>query len=347
MTVTVKNDKSEPAKTESLLSRKLDLGSQMTTKPPQIDMVLDGLPLGSVGVILGSGGVGKSMAVVHIAHAVATGRDDLGGCLLGPGSHKTGRVVYLAGEDSEDIIHHRVHAFAEHIPADRRDEVVSTLARNVDIVPLVGTAPSLLDASGDLNDDAVASVRGAARGARLLVIDPLRQFHAGDENNNGAVTTVIKAIAQIAHEERCTIIIVHHVSKAGAKDDPDASMSRGASAITDNARWVLAITKISETRCQNEGLPEDAWRYVAVRKVKANYVEIGAETILSRIRGGGGVLEPLAVSPLKPNAVATALAMTAPTKLPGTARWSVDDDEHEDGFPMTRGYEDRDIFGGS
>lgn len=340
MNGTGKNDK-QAEKPTPLRDRKIDLGAMMTTVPKPIDMVLEGLPLGSVGVIIGSGGVGKSMLILHIAHAVATGRDDLGGCLLGNSSRDVGRVVYLAGEDAADIIHHRVHAFAQHIPADRRDAVVAKLAENVDIVPLVGTAPSLLDASGDLNADAVACVREAARGARLLVIDPLRQFHAGDENDNGAVTTVIKALAQIAHEKRCAIVIIHHVSKAGAKDDPDAGMSRGASAITDNARWVLAVGKMTKVRCEKLGLTREAWRYVGVGKVKANYAEVGDMTIL--VRGPGGVLEPLAAPITKQNAVAPAI--TAPTKLNRAARGKVAYDEFDDGFPMTRSFEDRVLFG--
>ena len=341
MNGSVKNDKAQPAKPTPLLARKLDLGSMMTTKPKPIDMVLDGLPLGSVGVILGSGGVGKSILMLHIAHAVATGRDDLGGCLLGTAANHVGRVVYLAAEDADDIIHHRVYAFADHIPADRRGSVVATIAENVDIVPLVGTAPTLLTTRGELNDDALASIREAAHGARLLIIDPLRQFHAGDENDNGAVTTVIKALAHIAHEERCAIIIIHHVSKAGAKDEPDAGMSRGASAITDNARWVLAVGKMTKGRCEKLGLTRKAWRYVGVGKVKANYAEVGDMTIL--VRGPGGVLEPLAVPITKQNAVAPAI--TAPTKLNRAARGKVAYDKFDDGFPMTQSFEDRDLFG--
>ncbi len=332
MNVTVKSDKIEAAKPKPLLARKLDIAVMMTTKPKPIDMVLHGLPLGSVGVILGSGGVGKSMLVLHIAHAVATGRDDLGNCLLGnnPNSHKktrtAGRVVYLAGEDAEDIIHHRVHAFVKHVQVSQRANVVASFAQNVAIVPLVGIAPSLLTTRGELIDDAVASIREAAHGARLLVIDPLRQFNAGDENDNGMMTTLIKAIAQIAHEERCAIIIVHHVSKAGAKGDPDASMSRGAVAITDNARWVLALGKLSKRRCEDLKLAREAWRYVGVGKVKANYAAIGKATIL--VRGAGGVLEPLAAPIIKAKAAETAVPKPEPTKRPVAERLALGDEHY-------------------
>lgn len=133
----------------------------MTTQPPPIDCVLRGLPLGSVGVILGTGGVGKSMLVLHVAHAVATGHDDLG-CLLDKGETKTGRVVYLEGEDGAEIIHHRLHAFADHVAVERHDDVVRLMDERVDIVPLVGSAPTILHGGGNLNETAVAQIREAA-----------------------------------------------------------------------------------------------------------------------------------------------------------------------------------------
>ena len=333
-------------KTPALRDLRLNIGTMMTTEPEPIDMVLRGLPLGSVGVILGSGGVGKSMLVLHVAHAVATGHDDLG-CLLDDGDRTTGRVVYLAGEDDDLVIHHRLRAFANHLEPERRDENVRSMAERVDIVPLVGCAPSLLDGAGRLNAAAIAQVREAARGTRLLVIDPFRQFHSGDENDNGAMTTLIKALAQIAHEEHCTIIIVHHVSKAGAKDEEgDAAMSRGATAITDNARWVMALGKISDAIHERLGLPGESWRYLRTRRVKANYAALGGVTIL--VRSEGGVLAPMP-TPAACDMVETIAQMTGHALVESEPVY--DDGESldprtGDAFPQQpRGYEDRDLFG--
>jgi RecA-family ATPase len=273
-----------------LRQRRVDLRHMLTTKPVPIDMVLHGLPLGSLGVVLGSGGVGKSMMMLSVAHAVATGTDTLG-CLL-PKERVThsGRVVYLAGEDDSQIIHLRTHAFASAM----REDVVDQMEAMIDIVPLVGTAPALLDVMGNANEGALAEIREAAKGTRLLIIDPLRQFHSGDENDNGMMTTLSKALAKIACEERCSIIVVHHTSKAGAKDeDADAAASRGASAITDNARWVMALRKLSEKTMEDLGLLPPAWRYVTTRKVKANYAALGDATILTR--GNGGIFAPTPV----------------------------------------------------
>lgn len=277
---------------QNLLSRRIDLAAAIATPPPPIDMVLDGLALGALGVVLGSGGVGKSMMMLHVAHAVATGTDTLG-CLL-PDLRVAphGRVVYLSGEDDELILHHRVHAFARELDEDAR----AAMTERMTIVPLVGSAPSLLDGSGAINDDALVQIGDAAAGTRLLIIDPLRQFHAADENDNGMMTTLSKALAKIAHEERCAIVLVHHVSKAGSKDgDADAAMSRGASAITDNARWVMALRKLSESTMEDLGLIPPAWRYVTTRRVKANYTALGDVTILER--GDGGILHPTTVRP--------------------------------------------------
>ena len=286
----------ESAKTPTLRERRLDLGVMMTTQPPQIDMVLRGLPLGSIGVILGSGGVGKSMLVLHIAAAVATGHDDLG-CLLADGDRRTGRVVYLTGEDDDLIVHYRIRAFAEHVGEDRRQALLNAMRESVDIVSLVGSAPTLVDCKGLANETALAQVREAAKGTRLLVIDPLRQYHSADENDNGAMTTISKALAKIAHEERCAVILVHHVSKNGSKDeDADAAMSRGASAITDNARWVMGLKKLSDAQHETAGLDGEAWQYLQSRLVKANYTALGGGTILHRCYGG--VLAQVLIRPV-------------------------------------------------
>jgi len=297
---------------QSLLSKRIDLAAAIAATPPPIDMVLDGLPLGSLGVVLGSGGVGKSMMMLHVAHAVAIGTDTLG-CLL-PENRVTehGRVVYLAGEDDELIFHHRVHAFARDLNADAR----AAMGERMHVVPLVGSAPSLIDAQGDINDEAMTQIRECAKGTRLLIIDPLRQFHGADENDNGAMTILSKALAKIAHEEKCAIVLVHHTSKAGAKDDDaDASMSRGASAITDNARWVMALKKLSEKAIEDHGLLPPAWRYVTTRKVKSNYAALGDVTILER--GDGGILSSVAAR--SRDIVRETIAQITPKRLPQTA----------------------------
>jgi RecA-family ATPase len=306
-----------------LRERRVSLVDMIRTKPSPIDMVLDGLPLGALGVILGSGGVGKSIMMIHIGHAVTTGNDTLG-CLL-PELRVTqhGRVVYLAGEDDEQIVHHRVHAFGKTMS----QEVAAAMQARFEIVPLVGTAPTLLNARGEINDDAIESVRVAASGTRLLIIDPLRQFHAGDENDNGMMTTLSKVLAKVAHEERCAIILVHHISKGGAKDeDADAAASRGASALTDNARWVLALRKLSERTLEDLGLDGPAWRYVSTRLVKANYAALGDASILSR--GDGGILAP--AHPLLRDPVAEAVSLCGATL---------------EAAGCQPGYEDKDLFG--
>lgn len=312
----------------SLRSRRVPLRDMIVTKPNPIDMVLDGLPVGSLGVVLGQGGVGKSIAMLHVAHAVAVGTDSLG-CLL-PEVRITnhGRVVYLAGEDDEKIVHHRIHAFGRYRP----EAEIAAMDARIDIVPLVGTAPTILDGRGEINDEALGEIREAAKGTRLLIIDPLRQFHAGDENDNGMMTVLSKALTRVAHEERCAIVLVHHVSKSGAKDeDADANMSRGAAAITDNARWVMALRKLSDRAVEEFGLALPAWHYVTARRVKSNYAALGDATILTR--GDGGILIPSNVVPKS----------ELDRVMESIAGGSIEDAPAVE--TVEPGYEDKDLFG--
>lgn len=176
--------------TTSLRARRVSIRDMIMKKPEPIDMVLEGLPVGALGVVLGQGGIGKSIAMMMMSYAVAIGTDPLG-CLL-PDIRVTqhGRVVRLCGEDDKNIMHHRMHAFGRTMPED----IIAAMDERIDDIPLVGSAPTLMDSAGNLDQTALALIREAAKGTRLLIIDPLRQFHAGDENDNGMMTVLIKGV---------------------------------------------------------------------------------------------------------------------------------------------------------
>jgi hypothetical protein len=317
-----------------LLAKKLNIRHAMTIAPPPMDEILRGLTPGMVGVILGTGGIGKSMLVLYIAYAVgcvATGLDPLG-CLLPPGIHEPGRIVYLAGEDGEDALWRRLFAFAGSFPEAERAAIVERMHEVVDIAPLVGEAPTLLDHNNLLVESALEDVREAVRGSRAAVIDPLRQFHAGDENDNGAMTLLSKALSKIAVEEKCAIILVHHFSKTGVREGDDGvTASRGAIAISDNARWSMTLRGLGIKEFQKVGLIGERWQYLVVRNPKVNYVGNGSPTILKRI--GGGLLAPVTQADYEGegDAIATALRSV------GIA---ADAEQSAEG-----GFEDEDIFG--
>lgn len=107
-------------------------------------------------------------------------------------------------------------------------------------------------------------------GIRLLVIDTLAAFvQMNDENDNSEMVRVMQPLLDLAHEEKVTVLAIHHTGKSGSRDLGKAS--RGASALSgvvdvgwmltkigkkrSNRRWIETISRIPEVL---EGV-EYAW----------------------------------------------------------------------------------------
>jgi len=86
-----------------------------TTPPPPPDFVLPGLRMGSVGMLSGPGGIGKSMLALQIAIDVSCG-SNLAGLSVG----SQGRVLLLNAEDPRDEISRRMWSAGQRLSDDER-----------------------------------------------------------------------------------------------------------------------------------------------------------------------------------------------------------------------------------
>ena len=165
----------------------------MTTEfPPPRWAVIDLIPTGAI-LLSGVFKSGKSWMMLQLADAVSRGRPFLG--------HATnqGTVLYLALEDGPARI-------------QRRASVMGiTLAENVYVY--TSWTPGL---------DALASLDAWLKEApaRLVIIDTLSRWP--DENRDSDVwrrdTNRIAGLKTIADRYDCTVLIVHHRSKATRED---------------------------------------------------------------------------------------------------------------------------------
>jgi regulatory protein RepA len=122
----------------------IDIMNAFQQEPAPLDFVFPGFLAGTVGALIAPGATGKSFWALEAAFAVAAavaGADLIG---LNPGA--TGRVVYLAAEDPQVVIEHRLHALGGHLAPAAREAVAERLV----IEPLVGKrlnimAPSTSD----------------------------------------------------------------------------------------------------------------------------------------------------------------------------------------------------------
>jgi len=110
----------------------LDIMAAFTNEPPQLDFIWPGFLAGTVGALVAPGATGKSFWALEAAMAVACSVP--GGDLLDLKPRHTGRVVYLAGEDPELALIHRLHSIGQHLSLEAR----VSIAENLTIEPVIG-----------------------------------------------------------------------------------------------------------------------------------------------------------------------------------------------------------------
>ena len=201
--------------------------------PAPIRFIFPGLPYGVVGSIISPGGVGKSAFALSLACQIAGGP-----CLTGLPSDEIGKVVYVAGEDPENVIEHRLFAVGEHCNQVERE----TIAENLTIIP---ASAENLDILSTKTQEFFSKL---ATGATLLILDTLRVIHSADENDSGAMSNVVGHLKRIANQTGCSIIFLHHTNKnsmnTGGGNEQQAS--RGSSVLVDNIRWQGFLTKMPD-----------------------------------------------------------------------------------------------------
>ena len=283
-------------------SRCLDIRHLLSTTPPPLDHVLPGLMAGTVGMLAGPGGVGKTMFELQLALAVACGGSICGGLFESeeegaPASRKPGRVVMVAAEESADLIWHRLHAIVATLLKHRRllgiearpSDLLDLWAENIHLYPLAGVARVTLLDRDLAPTESFRQLSGACEGARLVILDPIRQFHVGDENDSGAMTALVQACQTMAARTRAAVIFAHHVNRSSTQMGlgDTAGAARGSTALTDGVRWQLNLSEPSRDVARSRGIGVDERKgFVMVDIAKANYLPPQRSEMLQRLPGG-------------------------------------------------------------
>lgn len=256
----------------------MDIRRAMREQPRPLDFVLPGLLGGTVGSIVSPGGAGKSMLALELSLLVATRHDMVG--LTGDRAYPTGRVVLLAAEDPPDAIAHRLYSLARQI---NNSIIEEQFAEQMTIVPLVGKQADVFE------KDWFEYVMAMATGTRLLFLDTLRRFHQTDENDSGAMAILIGRLEAIAVATGCSIVFLHHASKAAALagQGDQQQASRGSSVLVDNVRWQMFLAGMTRDQAKAHAV-DDVMRVYWVREgvSKQNYGPPVTEVWLRRVEGG-------------------------------------------------------------
>jgi RecA-family ATPase len=252
-------------------------------EPPVMQYLWPKFLLGTVGALVAPGATGKSFWSLEAAMAVAC--EAPGGDLLGLEPAVHGRVHYIAGEDPEIAIMHRIHSLGAHLDAEARQSI----AKNLTIESLVGQQQNLM------NPEHRGALIEKCRGAKLLVIDTLSRIHQLDENSNGEMGALITNLEHVAIKTGACVLYLHHVSKTAIREGSadQTSASRGASALTNQPRWCAYMSRMSadeaKSLCERPGgssISDNRDLYVKHGSTKENYAAKDLGTWYKRAEGG-------------------------------------------------------------
>lgn len=241
--------------------------------PPDREWFVDGLiPAGTVTLLSGDGGVGKSLLGLQIAAASAAGVDTLG---MSP---KPGGALYIGAEDDEGEFQRRVGDICRALSVDVSD------LYDLEIVPLANRDALLSTAQKDGTMAPTAlwhqiRERAFEFGPGLIVLDTTADLFGGDEIKRAQVRQFVAMLRRLAIETGAAILLLSHPSITGMQSGTGTS---GSTAWSNSVRSRLYFTR-------PDG--RDADPDVRTLKVmKANYGAAGDEMTV-RWRAGAFVLD--------------------------------------------------------
>jgi hypothetical protein len=257
---------------------------------PQPDFCLPNLIAGTVGVVAAPAGIGKTSLLMQIAASVAAGVPVAGGLL--PAPDKSGKVVFLATEDPLAVLQRRAHFIVRSLEEQgASSDVIERLDHNLNFFCAQAKVPILLWPD-NLSEHGLDRLDSLARGARLLILDPIRRFHYCDEQDYSHMSMLFGLLTDIAANNGCTILFSHHVPQPASDADLEAPAGAlGSHAFINATRWVLNLSGMSHTQGQHLGIAENQQRhYVLASFTKSNYGEAIASRWLQRSETYEGVL---------------------------------------------------------
>jgi hypothetical protein len=211
---------------------------------------------GSLSVVVAPGATGKTAMMTGTALALATGRELLRRPVIGGPK----RVWLWNLEDSTEELTRQVQASAMHwqiSEADLGGRLFLNSALDGDTLKIAKEDREGVKVLAPVIEALVAELQ--TRQIDVLVVDPFVSSHDVNENSNGAIDAVAKQWAMVAVQADCSIVLVHHVSKAGSAE-VTANSARGAVALTNAARSVVTLNRMTEEEAEKLGVEGKAHR---------------------------------------------------------------------------------------
>ena len=189
-------------------------------------------------LITGPSAIGKSILTLHLALALASGSDFFGRQTGGPY-----KVLLVQSEVGFATFQDRVRRLAHDFSGRRR--------RALENISSVQFAGALADRYGNTTGfmDQLSSWMAESE-SQVLILDPLSSFIGCDEKDNSAMRRTLDSLSAVCRKHGITPVIIHHhgkpiISKGKTLEQEGYYKSRSATSITDWARAIITLTRIS------------------------------------------------------------------------------------------------------
>ena len=230
--------------------------------PPREWLVPTMVPSGTVSLLYGDGGTGKSLIALQLAVATVSGQIWLNKL---PAS---GPVIYYSAEDDRAELHRRldaIHKSNSTNPANMGGLNIADMAGKDALLATIGKK------TGALNPTPVFDKLDEFAGAihpKLIVLDTLADIFPGNENDRAQVRHFVGLLRGLAIRHQCAVLVLAHPSLNGIASGTGAS---GSTAWNNSVRSRLYFERVKSEGYESD---PDARR---LKVMKSNYGPIDGE----------------------------------------------------------------------
>ena len=256
---------------------------------------------GSVALLAGAGGVGKSALMVSLALGVARLGDGVRGAVVeGIFDGVGGPVILVTYEDVPEVTAWRMRNLVADVMGRETEEARQEVFGRIYVIDLLGRplfgpmstpgrSASYNAPPGPLTGWSDLWLAAARIRPGLIIVDPALSAFSGESNAAAPVREFLGALSLRAKTLGTGVLLTAHSNKAargGMQDPYDPGQVGGSAAWVDGARGVLAMT-----RPQTEDDDENAGaRELQLAVAKSNYGPSLVTVGLNSIRAAGGAI---------------------------------------------------------
>jgi len=223
------------------------------------------LTRGTVNITSGEGSIGKSNLSLLMAISGA------GGIVIEPFTPDVPlKILMINAEDSREELHRRIYALGEKITIS--EDQKEALSKNLHIYPARGKIGALMELN---NHNPKISKYGlwlkgiiATTHPDLVFLDTKSRLYGLSENDNDHAAQWISMLESMSEEHDVGFIVLSHTGK-NTTNMNNSYASRGASAISDNARSGMSLVRLSEEEIDLFNV--DPHQYFKLILTKSNY----------------------------------------------------------------------------